>query len=249
MKTHKVTILPHLIKFIPQVNSSIADDSLNLYGFDLDHTIIQPKSGAVFARGSNDWKFMEFGGEQTLQKLIKLVLGESNAFVVVFTNQGGVVTVPTTAKSCLNFTNKIKNLLEHIEGVENGSKFLERLFIYAAPKKPASFGKKKVAGTKSGRVNKSINSMLAKTTKEKEQIDNKDIDDQVSIFTKMRKPETGMADAFISDLELIFPKEKYKYNWKLYCGDAAGRKSDFSDADKAFAETLKVPFVIPEEFF
>lgn len=43
MKTHKVTILPHLIKFIPQIDSSIADDSLNLYGFDLDHTIIQPK--------------------------------------------------------------------------------------------------------------------------------------------------------------------------------------------------------------
>ncbi|AYV78771.1 MAG: polynucleotide phosphatase/kinase [Edafosvirus sp.] len=35
----------------------------------------------------------------------------------------------------------------------------------------------------------------------------------------------------------------------FYCGDAAGRKNDFSDSDLKFAINSNIPFITPEEFF
>lgn len=56
-----------------------------------------------------------------------------------------------------------------------------------------------------------------------------------------RKPMKGMWDEFISlngCTELTF-----------YVGDAAGRPSDHSDADRRFAHNIGIPYYLPEEIF
>lgn len=62
----------------------------------------------------------------------------------------------------------------------------------------------------------------------------------VIIGGKTKKPDTSL---FLS----VFPtiqKEK-----AFYVGDAAGRKGDWSDRDRVFAERLGVPFYTPEQIF
>ncbi len=61
----------------------------------------------------------------------------------------------------------------------------------------------------------------------------------------MRKPNRGMFDEFIKDAG----GGADSISVSFYCGDAAGRPNDFSDSDKAFADTIGVPFKLPEEFF
>ena len=56
-----------------------------------------------------------------------------------------------------------------------------------------------------------------------------------------RKPNIGMWEEFkklCPNLQLAF-----------YCGDAAGRKNDFSDSDIKFAENIKINFYLPETVF
>ena len=56
-----------------------------------------------------------------------------------------------------------------------------------------------------------------------------------------RKPNVGMWQTLQRMLPPIITA--------FYCGDAAGRKSDFSDSDKLFAENNKIQFYTPEEIF
>ena len=58
---------------------------------------------------------------------------------------------------------------------------------------------------------------------------------------KYRKPNIGMWEEcrrFYTKLSSAF-----------YCGDAAGRKSDFSDSDLQFANNIGIKFYTPEEIF
>lgn len=55
-----------------------------------------------------------------------------------------------------------------------------------------------------------------------------------------RKPATGIADKICMQLGQL-PK--------IYVGDAAGRRGDFSDSDKQFAEVAGIPFQVPEKYF
>jgi len=57
---------------------------------------------------------------------------------------------------------------------------------------------------------------------------------------KYRKPSIGM-------WRNIFGNQKLKVGF--YCGDAAGRISDFSDSDAQFARNLQIPFYLPEQIF
>ncbi len=57
-----------------------------------------------------------------------------------------------------------------------------------------------------------------------------------------RKPMRGMLDIIIN----ILPDDcKFKY----YCGDAGGRKTDFSVSDLFFANNIGIKFYTPEEIF
>lgn len=61
-----------------------------------------------------------------------------------------------------------------------------------------------------------------------------------------RKPETGMWTFFTENCnDGVEVDKKASY----YVGDAAGRKYDFADTDKMFAESVGLPFKVPEDVF
>ncbi len=51
------------------------------------------------------------------------------------------------------------------------------------------------------------------------------------------------------DMWNVFQQYLPKITEALYVGDAAGRPSDHSDDDRQFAENVKIPFLVPEDFF
>ena len=57
-------------------------------------------------------------------------------------------------------------------------------------------------------------------------------------------PVTFLVLSSILFLENIWFKKN-----SFYCGDAAGRKNDFSDSDKNFAKNIGIEFYIPEKIF
>lgn len=60
---------------------------------------------------------------------------------------------------------------------------------------------------------------------------------------KYRKPLPGMWDTFVSEYG-----KPINFKKSFYCGDAAGRKSDFSQSDLFFAQNCGLIFKTPEEF-
>ncbi|CAI4048480.1 polynucleotide 3'-phosphatase SKDI_13G2850 [Saccharomyces kudriavzevii IFO 1802] len=235
--SHKSTILPYLIKFTPSSPLSLSNDDrcLNIYAFDLDHTIIKPKSSNTkFSKSADDWQFMNFDSRRsTLDYLFDISNNDPIAIIVIFSNQGGVITVPRTSKSCTKYINKILLLLKAIKNDERGESLLNRLWLYAAPKMPKTLaaGKYKFAFSSAS----------------------KGYIDDPKIFEKVRKPMTEMAEFFKRDIYNAYGTSEsmpiIQLNWMYYCGDAAGRKNDFSDSDKNFAENLNVEFKYPEEIF
>ncbi|AJS62893.1 Tpp1p [Saccharomyces cerevisiae YJM195] len=235
--SHKLTILPFLIKFTPKFPQSIDHDEhgLNVYAFDLDHTIIKPKSPNIsFSRSASDWQFISFNSKKsTLDYLCNIIDNDPTAVIVIFSNQGGVITVPRTSKSCTKYTNKILLFLKAIKNDERGETLSHRLWLYAAPKRPKTFAANHSKITFAS-LGESYNN-------------------DPNIFGKVRKPMTGMVEFFKRDLESAYRVSEQispiKLNWIYYCGDAAGRKKDFSDSDIKFAENLHVEFKYPEEIF
>jgi DNA 3'-phosphatase len=61
-----------------------------------------------------------------------------------------------------------------------------------------------------------------------------------------RKPKTGM---FKICKEEIYGYKKVDTRDSFFCGDAAGRLSDFADSDLKFAIGNSLNFVTPEMFF
>jgi len=53
--------------------------------FDLDHTIIKPKSGKVFPKDKNDWQFLNSEVVEILEHFYK-----NNWLIVIFTNQSSI---------------------------------------------------------------------------------------------------------------------------------------------------------------
>lgn len=193
--THKVTIVDeYLIKIHPKNPATFTTTPIR--SFDLDGTIIETKSGSKFSRGPHDWRWFN-------DKVIPTLL-QAETPIVIFTNQGAVVA-QKTAKSYLNFTAKMKLILEEMEklGVD-----MTKVWIYASPKKSTKY--------------KGLFS---------EQ------------FAQMRKPETGTVTVFEREVS------KLDKGQSVFVGDAAGRKGDFSDSDKRFAQNSGLPFKTPEEYF
>ena len=74
-------------------NSSPKIDSVKIAGFDMDGTLIEPKSNKKFATGPTDWKFWDDSVKTKLSQL------HSEGFqIVIFTNQGGVEAGKVTVK-------------------------------------------------------------------------------------------------------------------------------------------------------
>ena len=254
--SHNRYINPEIIRYTPKSSDPLPIDT-HIYAFDLDHTIIQPKNPkAIFAKGPNDWKFMEFEeNDPTLNTLIKICQDDPLAQIVIFTNQGGVITVPSTSKSCNNFTQKVENIFKCIATQPSGDLLLKRMWLYSSTMKPAAlFPKKnKKNQNKKNSVSKQSTLSFIKNVKPADQEDGgaaTPTEDLEALFNSMRKPCTGMADQFIRDIcERNDTITKENIDWIYYCGDAAGRKTDFSDTDKQFAEKLGIDFKFPEEVF
>jgi bifunctional polynucleotide phosphatase/kinase len=66
---------------------------------------------------------------------------------------------------------------------------------------------------------------------------------------KYRKPHVGMFKLFVKKyLQMRSADAIATYNM-IFCGDAAGRETDFSDSDRKFAINCGIDFVTPEVFF
>lgn len=250
--SHKVVVEPYIIKYIP-ITTLDFGRSPNLYGFDLDHTLIEPKTpNTIFSKTADDWQYVKYNSNvSAAQKLFEIIKNDPFAFIVIFTNQGGVLTVPRNSKSYYKFNRKINLILKDLKSHEGGNKLLERLWIYSSTKKPKSINSKVVSHvSKQNKITKLVHFKNVKTLIK----DNKDI--SVSNiragdkFEEMRKPGIGLYNEFMNDLRLKMDNLSIdKKCWKWYCGDAAGRSSDFSDSDKMFAERIQIPFKLPKDVF
>ena len=76
--------------------------------FDLDYTLIKPKSKYKFPRDANDWKLLY--GDKTKEYLTKLVNNEYS--IVIFTNQKGISKKKMTIGEFQQKINDIRNELE-----------------------------------------------------------------------------------------------------------------------------------------
>ena len=65
---------------------------------------------------------------------------------------------------------------------------------------------------------------------------------------KYRKPLPGMWSQYKKDRKIVSKGIEINFKKSFYCGDAAGRKSDFSQSDLFFAENCGLQFKTPEEF-
>jgi len=70
---------------------NVNSNKKNIAAFDMDYTIIKPKSNRIFPKDENDWKFLF--GEITISKLREI---NKNYQIVIFTNQKGISKGRTT---------------------------------------------------------------------------------------------------------------------------------------------------------
>lgn len=125
--THTTSIIDsYLIKIIPK-SPIIPENPTPIASFDLDGTLVHTKSGSKFARTAQDWRWFN---STTVKKLQSLEIP-----IVIFTNQGGVVATKTS-KSYNNFQNRVELILKELgnQGID-----VRNIWIYASPKKPASY--------------------------------------------------------------------------------------------------------------
>lgn len=77
--------------FVGQSKHEVRD---KIAGFDMDSTLIEPKSGAKFPKDANDWKWWN----PVVPKKMKELYDEGYR-LVIFTNQKGISTGNTTAEA------------------------------------------------------------------------------------------------------------------------------------------------------
>lgn len=225
--------------------------------FDLDGTLITTKSGRKFPMGSSDWKWFndkvieklksdiarvnvensdiinkssDSNNNSKNDKLSKSEVQSQNTTIVIFTNQGSIVAPEansTTAKdqrkvskSFNNFQTKINAILASLRN--NG--IFNDVFVYAAPKLPAKL---------------------------KNDPRYQDTESLENPFVRNRKPNIGMWENLISELDKFSGEVRGTVDIanSFYVGDAAGRKGDFSNSDRAFAKNVGIRFLTPEEYF
>jgi len=80
--------------------------SAKIASFDMDSTLVEPKSGAKFPTGRNDWKWWD---DRVIPKLKELY--EDGFKIIIFTNQGGIEKNKTNKS---DITGKITDLAEEL---------------------------------------------------------------------------------------------------------------------------------------
>lgn len=83
------------------------ENRAKIAAFDMDHTLIYPKSGAKFAKNRNDWAWLY----PDVPKKLKELHDKEGYKVVIFTNQAGIEKKNTSAK---DITNKILDLQQEL---------------------------------------------------------------------------------------------------------------------------------------
>lgn len=146
--------------------------------FDLDFTLVEPKSGAKFPKDENDWKLSYDNIKNKLNELYK-----SGFCVIIFSNQKGLSSGKFSSPDV--WIKKIKLIGEHL-------KIPFRCFA-------------------------SIDSDI------------------------YRKPFPTLFNNLTKNININ--------SLSFFCGDAAGRKNDFSDTDRKFAVNCGLKFKVPEELF
>ena len=91
-----------MTEYISKINL-FNKNSQKLAGFDLDHTLIKPKSGKVRPKDKNDWMFYVDNLKERL-----LELQNDNYNIVIFTNQSGLEKSEQKRK---DFLFKLNNIL------------------------------------------------------------------------------------------------------------------------------------------
>ena len=154
--------------------------------------------------------------------------------IVNFDNKKPVISFDYDDTLCQKFTSNI------ISGVENSLLNLLKEYNICVFTNQLGIDKAKT-------THKEVQSRLDDFTKKLlDESVNHSITVNIQLFysckdDKYRKPMTGMFDLMISLLNPI--------NVEYYCGDAAGRKGDFSRSDLYFANNCNILFKTPEEVF
>lgn len=92
--------------FINYYSNIIPRNTYSVSGFDLDHTIIKPKSKTVFPKDKNDWTLLNDKIKEKLNQISK-----ENNLIIIFTNQKNLAKSNMTNQ---DFIDKINNIHTHI---------------------------------------------------------------------------------------------------------------------------------------
>lgn len=132
--SHNFHIQDNLIRIVPK-DGIIKDNKI--FAFDLDSTLIKTKSGRTFSTNSNDWQWCF---NTVVKKLIDISRTNS---VIIFSNQGGVITDSKDSKSMIQFLSKINKILQEFE--KNG---VLDIWIYTSTKQSSASKKKGINESK-----------------------------------------------------------------------------------------------------
>ncbi len=152
--------------------------------FDLDGTLITPKSGKKFAQSPTDWQLLNNNVTTTLKEL-----NDSDYLIMIITNKREISKGRLTEEE---FHGKLQAIYTELD--------IPSIICYYATE-----------------------------------------DD------RYRKPRTGIWEHFLQSRPDSAPP--IDMSKSFYCGDAAGRRKDFSNTDFTFALNVGLPFKIPEQLF
>lgn len=148
--SHLVTNIPEEYDFENIRTYQNEKATVKVAAFDLDGTIIKPKSGASFPRGPDDWKLWSSDNQKTLSVYETLAnLVAKKYLIAIFTNQGGMVATKTS-KSYISFTRRVNQVYKYL----NSKSMHFEPFIYVAPKYSSNKAVFKCNGEMHGKMRK-----------------------------------------------------------------------------------------------
>lgn len=117
-------------QFYEAQNGPNGPKKVKIAAFDMDSTLIEPRSGIKFGRGPNDWRWWNDQVTKVLKKY-----AEEKYTLVIFTNQGTVVVteeIRNKSKSFSNLCSKINQMMSSLRSTVD-----TKMLVYAATARPA----------------------------------------------------------------------------------------------------------------